>query len=144
MTTKKISTINAVFLIGAALLFDGIQFVLTLTVIGTVAAWFVSAFAWILFLIWFALLGTNYFDKGAGTKILTVFASVIAELMPLVNALPGITLGVVALIVQNRIAHAKESAVAPKAASAGARRPRRARTQPNLRGRAAPRAEEAA
>jgi hypothetical protein len=103
MTQKTIGPMASIAIVGTALVFDGLQFLLTLTVVGTIFAWFLSAFAWILFLLWFALLGVSYFGRGAAIRFLTVFASAIAELMPVVNALPALTLGVVALIVQHNI-----------------------------------------
>ncbi len=103
MNKKKIGWVTAGMIIVLALIFDAIQIFLTLTVIGTVFSWFVSGLAWIIFLVWFMLLGVSYFDKGGAVRLLTVFASVITELLPLINALPGLTIGVTALIVQHNL-----------------------------------------
>lgn len=103
MNQKVIGPVTSMAIVGVALVFDGLQFLLTLTVVGTVVAWYLSALAWIIFLLWFALLGVSYFGKGAAIRFLTVFASAVAELVPVVNALPALTLGVVALIIQHNI-----------------------------------------
>ncbi|HEX5774470.1 MAG TPA: hypothetical protein VFY28_00695 [Candidatus Paceibacterota bacterium] len=107
MNQKTIGPVTSIAIVGVALVFDGLQFLLTLTVIGSVFSWFITAVAWILFLLWFALLGVSYFGRGAAIRFLTVFASVITELVPIVNALPALTLGVVALIVQHNVAVAR-------------------------------------
>lgn len=101
--TYRIGTITAGLMIGVAVLVDGLQFLLTLTVIGSLVAMLVSAFAWITFVLWFALLGVSYFDRGAATRGLILLSSIIVELIPLVNALPATTLGVVALVIHTRI-----------------------------------------
>lgn len=105
----RIHTIMAGLMIGLAVLADGIQFLLTLTVIGSIAAIFVSAFVWIVFLIWFAVCGVSYFDRGGAVRGLILISSVITELVPLINALPATTLGVVALIIHSRIEDRKRN-----------------------------------
>lgn len=87
-------------LIGVALLFDGLQFLLTLTGIGAVLSGFVALIAWLLFLAWFALLGVNYLSGGAN-KLIAAGASMVTELIPLVDTLPALTLGVTAIIIQH-------------------------------------------
>lgn len=101
--TYRIGNVTAGLMIGVALLVDGIQFLLTLTVIGSVVAMFVSVFVWISFVIWFALHRVSYFDRGAATRGLILLGSVIVELIPMINALPATTLGVAALIFHTRI-----------------------------------------
>lgn len=105
----RIHTITAGLMIGVAVLADGIQFLLTLTVIGSIVAMFVSAFVWIVFLIWFALCGVSYFDRGGATRGLIMLTSAITELIPFINAVPAITLGVVALIIHSRIEDRKQN-----------------------------------
>lgn len=112
--TKPIGNVTAGLLIGLALLFDGIQFLLTLTVLGALFSWLVTVIAWTIFLIAFALVGENYFQKNMARKMLITGASVVAELIPIINAIPAVTLGVVALIVQNRIEAAKGADGAPR------------------------------
>lgn len=102
MEGKRISPVTASFIIGTALIFDGLQFILTLTVFGSVLSWFIAMIAWIIFFIWFALLGVNY-ASGGGKKLAAAGASLITELIPLIDALPALTLGVTTVIIQHNI-----------------------------------------
>lgn len=106
----KIETVPAFFLLSLAILFDGIQFLLTLTVVGSLFSFLVTIIAALVFGLWFALLGVNYFGKGGATKLLTALGSTVIELIPIVDALPGISLGVAALIAQTRVEDAREAA----------------------------------
>lgn len=107
--THRIGTVTAGLMIGLAVLVDGIQFLLTLTVIGSIVAMLISAFVWITFLIWFALCGVSYFDRGAAVRGGIVIVSAITELVPFINAVPAVTLGVVALIIHSRIEDRKRN-----------------------------------
>ncbi|MDB5264978.1 MAG: hypothetical protein JWN64_549 [Parcubacteria group bacterium] len=98
----RIGGTAAGFMIGTAILFDAIQFLLTLTVIGSLVTFLVTILATIVFALWFALLGESIFKQNAAKKALISMASVITELVPVIDALPAITLGVVALIAQSR------------------------------------------
>lgn len=115
--TYRISTVVAGLMIGVALLIDGLQFLLTLTVIGSVVAMVLSAFAWITFVLWFALQGVSYFDRGAAVRGLILISSIIVELIPLINALPATTLGVAALILHSRIEDRKRGNLPQSSAS---------------------------
>lgn len=99
----KISNVQIGLLVGTAVLIDGIQALLTLTVIGSVFAVFLSVFAAMSFFLWFASLHINYFGKGAAIKMLASLGTLVAELIPIISGLPAITAGVVTLIVQSRI-----------------------------------------
>ncbi|MBP9816535.1 MAG: hypothetical protein KBD05_00695 [Candidatus Pacebacteria bacterium] len=55
----------------------------------------------IVFGVWFALLGKSY-KRNFATRIMIHMSMFVTELLPLINALPGITLGVVALILLYR------------------------------------------
>ncbi len=100
--TYRVSGVVAGLMVAVAILSDGLQFLLTLTIIGSVVAMVLSALVWVSFALWFALLGVSYFDRGAAMRGLILIGSVIVELVPLINALPATTLGVVALILHAR------------------------------------------
>jgi len=109
---QRISILTAFCMVALALALDAAQdfaiFLNALPVIGTaidvVFSWFIAALAAIIFGVWFALLRVNYFTgKKAATKMLIMFSSVVVELIPFLDALPAITFGVVALIIQTRI-----------------------------------------
>ncbi len=107
----RIGPLTAGFMVGFALLFDAIQFFLSLLATidaigwGIIAlAWFVSCLAFIIFGLWFFICGINYFTgKQAALRLLSVFSAVVLELMPLVMNLPAVTAGVIAVIVTSRI-----------------------------------------
>lgn len=115
----RISNFTAVGMIGVALLFDSVQgllfFMNAIPVVGTVLDVVVSPLitvaAWCWFLLWFALHRVNYFDRNGAKKLLIMLASVVVELVPLINALPGITFGVVGLIVQTRFEDGQANAL---------------------------------
>ena len=111
--THRISTVSAGLMIGVAVLIDGIQFLLTLTVIGSLVSMLLSVFVWVAFLLWFALQGVSYFDKGAATRGFILIFSVIVELVPMINALPATTLGVVALVIHTRMEDRKRMNLPP-------------------------------
>jgi hypothetical protein len=100
MQETRISGITAFFLISTAVLFDAAQFLVAfIPFVDIVLDWLLGAFAACVFGVWFLVLGVNYFQgKKALAKIITMFSSVVIELVPIVDALPAITLGVVTLI----------------------------------------------
>lgn len=100
----KISNVTAGFMLAIAVIFDGIQGLLTLTIFGALFSWFFTFLALVIFGVWFAILGINYFSgRAAGLKIASVFGSAIAEMVPFINGLPAITAGVAGIIVSSRL-----------------------------------------
>ncbi len=107
---ERISILNAVSMIGFALFCDGIQgfavFLNGVPAIGTIIdvafSWIISIFATVVFGVWFAICGV-YGGQNASKKMLIMFSTVVVELVPIIDALPAITFGVVALIIQTRI-----------------------------------------
>lgn len=107
----RIGNITAGLMIGVALIFDAVQFFLsmlaTIDAIGwgiVALAWFVSYLAFIIFGLWFFVCRINYFTgKQAALRLLSVFSAIVLEMMPLVMNLPAVTAGVVAVIVTSRI-----------------------------------------
>ncbi len=90
----------------------GVAFVarllLTFTVILEPMSEFVS-FAEIpsLFL-WFAILGVKMISKDSNTKLLSMMGVSVADLIPVLNALPGSTAGVLVTILKDRAEQRKE------------------------------------
>lgn len=120
---RTIGNITAGLMIATALLFDGIQALLTMSVFLLPFAYFFTFLGWIIFFLWFAILGVRYAGDG-GRKLLAAFASVIVELTPVISALPGITAGVIGIIVQTRIEDARRTSgkkVTPRTAMASIR-----------------------
>ncbi|MEK7510611.1 MAG: hypothetical protein AAB582_00010 [Patescibacteria group bacterium] len=101
MTDKKIGLGVAFLMVAVSLIIEGAQILLTFLGIGIIATPVLTVFAWTLFFIWFAMLGVSYFDKDGALRLLTALSSVAVELVPIINAVPALTLGVAALIFQH-------------------------------------------
>jgi hypothetical protein len=102
--TRKISNITAFFMIIVALLFDLLQFLLTIMVITAPLSILVTFFALCIFGVWFAVLGVNYFSgRKVALKTLSAIGSVIVEMVPLIDGLPAITAGVAGVILGTRL-----------------------------------------
>ncbi len=87
-----------------AILFDGIQFLLTLTGVGIILAIPIGWFAEISFTLWYFLIGAiSITGKSSGLKTFSILGSAVIESVGLVDDLPGITAGVVGVIVSTRI-----------------------------------------
>lgn len=104
-----IGNVTAGFMIAVALLMDALQGLFTLLVILIPLSWFVTFLSLIIFFLWFALMGVKYTGSAGGRKLLTMLAMSIAELVPVVNALPATTAGVIGVIVQTRIEDARRN-----------------------------------
>lgn len=105
---QRIGILSAVLMTVTALLFDGMQifstFVLNFVVPGSgfVGAEFVSFISVVAFGIWFGVKGVSYFDRNGAMKVIIMLTSVIVELVPIIDAIPAITFGVVSLILITR------------------------------------------
>jgi hypothetical protein len=120
---QTIGMIVAVLMVMLALLFDAAQFLATflhiLPVVGNAAAvvfaWFITILATSIFAVWFALHDISYASgRGAGRRMLIALSAVVIELIPIIDALPAITIGVIGIIIESRIQDAQK-AIAPKA-----------------------------
>ncbi|CAN5709650.1 hypothetical protein BH11PAT2_BH11PAT2_08620 [soil metagenome] len=106
---RKVSNLNAVGIITIALILDAFQFLLSLTVIGALFDVFVAMVAWIIFFVWFFLMDIKYLSgKKSMTKILSVFGSLGIEAIPVVDDLPGLTVGVIGVIWSSRKEEAQQ------------------------------------
>ena len=145
-TKSKIDNLTAIFLIGCAVLVDGIQFLLTLTVLASLLSSLLTIVASIGFFLVFFLLGVKYTGKSGGVKLFSMLTASVVELVPFLGAIPAWTAGVVAVIIQERIKEAKEqgTAVDPRKLAAIARLARMKAARSNLMqaGRTARRAQE--
>lgn len=107
----RVSILMGGLMVGVAILFDIIQALLDL--LGglipplLIIPWFMSGVAFIVFFIWFKLLDVNYLDRNAAVKLLTMLVSAAAELIPFINMIPALTLGVVALVTISRFEDGK-------------------------------------
>jgi hypothetical protein len=108
----RINSWTGGLLVGFALIIDLVQFLVSFlhvipwagNAVAFVVGTFLSFFAYISLGVWFALLGINYFSgKRAALKVLTLLATFGIELIPLLNAIPAVTAGVVTMIIVSRI-----------------------------------------
>lgn len=103
------STINKILMISIAAVFDLIEFVLSILMIGLILNPIIVTIKYVIFFLWFNVQGVTFIGK---TKKITAMAgSFIAEMIPL--ALPGFTIGVFYTIK----AHAEEMGEKEKAPS---------------------------
>ena len=138
---RKIGNVTAGLMVACALLVDGLQFLLTLTVVGSVVASILTPIIAFMFWLWFALMGVQYLGRGGGKKALIALTAGIAELVPFINALPVTTVGVVGIIATER---AEEKKQAHQAARGVANPTRRAQAQARLGRMRTRRAQQAA
>lgn len=100
----QISNINAGFMIATALIFDAVQVLLTISVFLIPLSWLVTGLSITIFGVWFAVLGVNYMSgRKAGIKMLSALTATVGELVPVINALPAFTAGVVMIIISTRL-----------------------------------------
>ncbi len=114
-------------MVAIALLVDGVQALLTLSVFLLPLSVLATFFSITMFFLWFGILGVKYTGNGGGKKLLIMLATTVAEIAPVINALPATTAGVIGVIVQTRIEDARASVegnVTPNTAMAYARQRR--------------------
>ena len=102
----RVGTFGAVLLTATALILDGLQFILTfIPVIGQAISIFISMLAAAFFgVFFFVFFRVNYFEGNkALAKIGTIITTTVVEFVPLVQALPAITLGVLSIIIFSRM-----------------------------------------
>lgn len=107
---------NAGFLIGAALLFDGIQalvmvvsgLTIVLAPLGIAIAWVINIFAAGTFYLWLRSLGLSMIKKGGGAGFTKspfpfILGGALFEFIPGLNALPGWTGTIFFLVIRERV-----------------------------------------
>ena len=83
-----------------SLIFEFFSFLLNLTVVGSFFVWLVNGIAWAIFASWFWIKGISYIEN---PKLLRNFIiSYLIGIIPIVNALPEVTVGLSAQILQIR------------------------------------------
>ncbi len=99
---QRIHILIAALMVGLAFLFDVLQFLSTflniIPGVGVVVSEYISFVSVIVFGLWFAFQKVSYFDRNGAVKLIIGIASTVVELVPFVDALPAITLGVLSLI----------------------------------------------
>lgn len=90
---SKISDTTAALMIGTAVILD------LISIIPVVGQAFASVGSFVIFLIWFLILGLPLVTP---KKLLTTLSAYIIEFIPAISALPAITVGVILMIVLTR------------------------------------------
>lgn len=120
--SNTISTPMALFMVMVAVSFDLIQFIATFfhvlnvfdvvpvlgwaigffgSALAFIIPWFIGIFSQMIFYMWFLLLGANT-DRNFATRFFIYAGTIVVELVPIIDMLPAITFGVVALILLSR------------------------------------------
>lgn len=98
---QTIGNITAIAIVLVAVVLDGIQFLLTLSVFLLPLTLLFAFFGGVGLGVWFFLLGA-YSGRGAEKKALTSLVTVIAEFLPIINVIPAFTAGAVINILLSR------------------------------------------
>lgn len=118
---RTIGNVTAGIMIAFALIADGLQFLFTLSVVLIPLSLLLTFFTSTGFILWFFILGA-YRGKGAEKRVLISAISSIIELVPIINAIPAVTAGVIVNIVLSRAKDLeKRIGTDPKKAAALAR-----------------------
>lgn len=98
---QRIGKPVAGLMVAMAVIIDFSQFVINFVpVLGQFFGLVLSFIAFVSFALWFALLGVNFFTgRKAGLKMVSAFGTTLIELVPLVQALPSMTIGVTVTII---------------------------------------------
>ncbi|HPN89632.1 MAG TPA: hypothetical protein PLK22_02395 [Candidatus Paceibacterota bacterium] len=113
----RINLITGTIMVLVALLYDGVQALIDFISVGTIG-WLtnplISFWSFLTFFFWFKLKGLSFMRPN---KALTMGGSYFLEVVPLLNSLPTITLGVVIML---GITYAEDVAgiISPEAAKA--------------------------
>ena len=134
-----IGNVTAGLMIAFALLMDVIQGFLTLSIFLIPFSWFITIFSFTALWLWFVLAGVKYSGNAGGKRILIMIASIITELIPVINAIPAVTAGVIGTIGQTRLEDARRNSggkVTPRTAEAMIRKMRMDQARRNREERA--------
>ncbi len=105
--THTIGNVTAGMMIVLALIVDGLQVLLTMSVLLIPLSLLLTFVAATGFMLWFLILGA-YSGKGAEKKLLTSAVATVAEIIPLVNAIPAVTASVIINILLSRAGDLKQ------------------------------------
>jgi hypothetical protein len=97
---KEIANSTLFLMLGVALFYDIVQFVLDLIPIaGWILAEFIALFAFLTFFVWFKLYGRSFTSP---KRFSAMAVGSIIEMVPILNGLPGWTVAVILLVVVER------------------------------------------
>jgi hypothetical protein len=95
--TQRITKTTAAFMIVVAVFFDLLQLLLTVLLIGIVLNPAIDVVAFLTFYLWFKLKGVSL--TSSNKQLIATVSGYIVEIIPILNALPGITIATIARII---------------------------------------------
>lgn len=104
----KVGNVTWGIMILIGIIIDITQALLALTGVGAVVGSGITIAADFAFGLWFAILGVSLIGKG-GKKALTGAAALVADTIPLVNALPATTIGIIVIVLLDRAEEAAQN-----------------------------------
>ena len=111
----RIGTVTMIFMLGFAIIADLLQFFLTLTVVLALGSYLVTFLAETILFIWLLLLRVSYFGgKNASKNLVAVGASLITEMIPIIDAVPAITAATAYVIWNSRKEDREKFSSTPK------------------------------
>ena len=114
MSENRIPTHTAVFMLGTALFYDAVQFLLGLMFIGLVLNWGITAIAWFHFYLWCKLRGVSFISPKGAKRGLLLGGAGLAEMIPGFNMLPMWTVTVAIIILSTQKEDRKTNALRKK------------------------------
>lgn len=102
MPRYRISWITGGFILALTLIVDGVQILLTVTLIGSVISMVMGALMGFVLWLIFILHGVKYSGTGGFKKAGTLAISVLVEFIPFADMLPAITTGALLTILETR------------------------------------------
>ncbi len=90
---ERITTTTAMLMVGLAIFFDILSII-------PVVNWFTAIAAWLCFFIWFAVLEVRFMTI---KRALPAIISFIVELVPILSIIPGLTLGIIVIIIMIKL-----------------------------------------
>lgn len=101
--TYRVSNLVWGIMLAMTIIGDGLQFILLFAGVGVVVDTFIEVAVMGPIYLWLALLGVSFIDgKKRGSKFASVIATSVIELIPVLDALPGMTIGLIALVHSSR------------------------------------------
>ncbi len=115
----RITGVTGCFMIAIAVLLDLLQILFTITLIFALAADLVTFIAAGIFGLWFLILGVSYTGGSRGMmKFMTAILSSVTELVPVIDAMPALTIGIATIILASRAEDREQFAASTKEAAA--------------------------
>ncbi|MEK7100866.1 MAG: hypothetical protein AAB921_02090 [Patescibacteria group bacterium] len=105
----RINNVTFALILAVTLIIDGLGFLLALTVVGSIIGIFMGVLAGIILWVIFMAHGVKYSGTAGLKKIAATFGTMVLEMIPMINALPMVTVGAVIVVLQSRTEDREEA-----------------------------------